>query len=472
MGLPSASSYQEGGGDASVFFSKRVVKKTKLVRDITKLLYSLDKGPGIELHKERVDLFMEQIIDGKWDESRSTLRDIDKYVDKITFVILKNKFHEHLSRDDKAVDAYLMLKHEIASLDNGNKITRKLLPALIVSPSPSQHNFCGQDQSGLTISSRKRVLEDLRNLFPPRKKYFGYPQHGKGAPYRIKQLLKGDGAGEVWFVQFSHSGKYLAGTGGADVIVWPIFEDLWFGPMTTKLVGHTKPVSYITWRHDDVELLSCGVGETVKRWNIPPTGGDDHHLISSCLHTYEGKENLGTVSCAWGPHGETIFAGLNDGSIVMWSLQGEELRSWDGILGITRIIADLAVTLDDGGREVVVTACERNTILLFKWGTESKRFIYEDGDIVSFTLSGDGNFLLVSLSNEEIHLWNIGACFFGRYIASGSEDSWVYVWHRCSGELLGTVHGHSDTVNSVTWNPAHPLLVASGSDDHTVRIWR
>jgi len=71
----------------------------------------------------------------------------------------------------------------------------------------------------------------------------------------------------------------------------------------------------------------------------------------------------------------------------------------------------------------------------------------------------------------------VGSCFAGpscSLLLSGSEDSLVYVWQRSSGRLIGTLNDHTATVNAVTATTTSQgkHLIASASDDYTIKIWQ
>lgn len=112
---------------------------------------------------------------------------------------------------------------------------------------------------------------------------------------------------------------------------------------------------------------------------------------------------------------------------------------------------------------------------------------------MSFTTDASGDLALVNLAQQGVHLWDlkdrvllrkfqgasqgyyiIHSCFGGvnqNFVASGSEDNKVYIWHRNREKPIAIYSGHSRTVNCVSWNPKYPQLLASASDDATVRIW-
>lgn len=50
-------------------------------------------------------------------------------------------------------------------------------------------------------------------------------------------------------------------------------------------------------------------------------------------------------------------------------------------------------------------------------------------------------------------------------------DNKVYIWHIKHEKPIAVLQGHTRTVNTVAWNPVYHQMLASVSDDCTVRIW-
>ncbi|XP_004499533.1 WD repeat-containing protein 26 homolog isoform X2 [Cicer arietinum] len=471
-------------GEDEVIGSTGIIKRREFVRIITKALYSLgykksgehlEEESGIPLQSSVVNVFMQKILDGDWDESLATLNKIGLHDEGIvraaSFLILEQKFFELLD-GDKVMDALKTLRTEITQHCVDSTRIRELTSCIV---SPSGLNGLSRREL-VRVRTRLKLLEELQKLIPPNVMV---PEKRLERLVEIALIFQREACmfhnsldKEISVYSDHHCGKtqipsrtlQVDTNGGLSI--------------KHKLCGHQKPVSSASWSPNGQELLTCGVEEAVRRWDVS-TG--------KCLQVYE-KNGPGLISCAWLPCGNYILSGLNDKSICMWELDGKEVESWKEEK--TLKISDLEIT---GDGEHIISICKENVILLFNKETNDERFIEEDEIITSFCLSKDSRFLLINLLNQEIHLWNIGdlqlvrkykshkrarfvirSCFGGfrqSFIASGSEDSQVYIWHRNSEDLVDVLPGHSGAVNCVSWNPANPHMLASASDDRTIRIW-
>ncbi|EHA8589322.1 WD repeat-containing protein 26-like [Cocos nucifera] len=250
-------------GKEDIIGSKGVIKKVEFVRIITKALYSLgyersgaalEDESGIYLHSSVVNLFTQQVLDGYWDESLVTLRKIDHLDENIlksaSFLILEQKFFELLEKN-RILDAVKTLRSEITPLDIKRKRVHELSGCIV---SSSKLVILGFANVGTeTANSRMKLLEELQKIFPPTVMIPGrrlellveqalsvqhdacyfhnsldsslYTDHQCGKeqiPSQTTQVLQGH-HDEVWFLQFSNNGKYLASSSSdRSVIIWEV----------------------------------------------------------------------------------------------------------------------------------------------------------------------------------------------------------------------------------------------------------
>ncbi|KAF6165184.1 hypothetical protein GIB67_000768 [Kingdonia uniflora] len=502
----------------SLIGPKSLIKRHEFVRLIIQALYALGYTKSASLlesesgcsHKSVELVTLESdVVNANWDCCIDAINKFDDLPEKIRnsalFLVFKQWVFEFLScGDDKS--ALGILRKRVSELEVDEEKVHKLALGIV------KLEEIGWEGNEGDENLRCRLLVELEKLLPPpimlperRLEHLVevaisaqtgaciyhnsgdaislYEDHCCGRdqiPIETVQILK-DHENEVWFVQFSNNGKYLASSSSdCSAIIWKVSEE---GVLSLKhtLHSHQNPVSFVSWSPDDTMLLTCGNGEVLKLWDVE---------MGTCKHTFGEKSPI-VSSCAWFPDSKRLVCGSSDPDkcIYMWDLDGKELEAWRGV----RVpkVSDLAVTPDG---EHLISICSEKDIRIYNFGTKTEWVVKEEHAITSLSVSRDSEFLIVNLNSQEIHLWDVAgtwekplkyaghkqgkyvirSCFGGlngMFIASGSENSQVYIWNQQYSKPIEVLPGHSMTVNCVSWNPTRPQMLASASDDQTIRIW-
>ncbi|CCG83321.1 WD domain protein [Taphrina deformans PYCC 5710] len=500
----------------------------------TDAVRTLSRESGVSVESALVEDFRNSILTGGWAAAERALKDLElnhaAQQSEVLFLIREQKFLE-LLESQQASAALITLRTELSPLGH-NTERLHFLSSLIMASSPqdlcSRSNWTGREGDSrhallrkvstyispnsmipearlatLLNAARNAQIEDCLYHTTNNRVSFLIPNHAcprSSFPLHNSHVLRSH-TDEVWHVQYSGSGRYLASTGADGLIV--VYDVRNMRPIhhlnlrtsedikRDKKDGKLKGITYIAFNSDETLLMTCSQDNVIVHWDIV-TGAIMNQITNAHLESVS--------SACWLPGTNSGFvSGGLDKRIILYDDKGGIIHVWE-----TERIYDVKVSND--GKYVIAISTESG-LYIFDLETKDRlALLHTDFELTSLNISKDSRRMIISCSPKvpkgrsgspkaqtmEVQEWSIPdlnllrkvtgqkqgefvirSCYAGeleQFILSGSEDSDVYLWHRKSGTLLEQIKGHSKIVGAVAWNPTAPQW-ASASDDRTVRIW-
>jgi len=245
-------------------------------------------------------------------------------------------------------------------------------------------------------------------------------------------LRSGDGI--IWSVSISPDHKsVVSGTEGGVVCIWSLADP---HIAAQRLSGHSSAVSTVLYSPNGSYLASGSLDNTVCLWNA------ETYQRLAVLKGHTDKVH----SIAFSPDGLTLATGSEDRMIRLWDVATGRMRR-------------------------KFPSCHNEPVYSLCFLPDGQKIaVGSGGDIILCDVQTGKNFASVHSGSNPVISVNLspdGLSLVSSYGKSVCLSSLPRLFAKRSSVVL---EGHTKTARTATFSH-NGLYIASGSDDHTIRIW-
>lgn len=314
---------------------------------------------------------------------------------------------------------------------------------------------------------------------------------------------------QVWCVSWNPAGTLLASCGGDKTVrVWGKEGDAWVCK-SVLTEGHQRTIRYVSWSPCGNYLASASFDATVCIWSRKEGEFE-------CIATLEGHENE-VKAVAWACSGSLLATCSRDKSVWIWEVTEDEDFECASVL--SSHTQDVKHVTWHPNKEILASCSYDDSVKLYKeeiddWTCYATLESHES-TVWKICFDETGSRLVSVSDDKTVKIWqeylpgnkegvpttgNDGTwkcvCTISGYhnrtifdvdwshltgrLVTGGGDDCIHVFKEVEGSdknqpsfsLMATARqAHDQDVNSVSWNPKNENLLASCSDDGTVKLW-
>eukprot|EP00127_Corallochytrium_limacisporum_P004142 Clim_evm87s157 gene=Clim_evmTU87s157 len=299
-------------------------------------------------------------------------------------------------------------------------------------------------------------------------------------PNVCKAICKGHTANVKTIAFLGENGRYLAsGSSDATVKIWSVDDPA----NHTDLPGHRSRVWSVNSNSTGTNLVTGSADGSILHWNLHDL--EDGRVDSTLITQQDGD----VYNVRYHPGNRHILScGYNKMSSLIDVETRETVQTFAGhSLSVTEVVSNPLGNL-------VITASKDASVRFWDIGSGLNiRTIAQNlTEVTGMDMDPSGQKLLLSTKDNSNRLWDLRMMrqlrrFRGHQnssknfirarfgptagcITSGSEDGVVYIWDQESGNVIQRLKGHRGTTYQAAACPTRGMM-ATCSDDHTVRIW-
>ena len=275
-----------------------------------------------------------------------------------------------------------------------------------------------------------------------------------------------------------------------------LLNGLEFSPPLKKFLrGHTAPVTHVAFTPDGKTLISAGNEKDIFFWDVAEQNQSGSPLSSN-------QDSISSFAVS--PDGKLLASGDSAGRVVLWNMT----TASPTLLAEFSAGEKTVWALDFSQDNKTLASTSGNAIIL--WDVSNSQSPAQIGqplatqstaEVVTIDFSPTDNTLLASgarFPNTDVLLWNVATQTLigefggqsedgnpikhkfgvlsvafspdGTLLASGGEDTDVFLWEVTTRQSLVQLDFHLAAVNKVVFSPDGETF-ASGSADSTIVLW-